>query len=331
MRIIGGLFKCRKLKEFNAIGVRPTSDMVRESVFNILAPSIEGASFLDLFAGTGAMGIEAFSRGATRVLFNDNSYESKKLLKANLNSLGIENQVTVYGENALSLLSFLKEKFDFVYIDPPYNSEETEKIIESAKQVIDTGTIIVETEKPFTKDIQGLKKVDERRYGRAILTFFKKRVKKETCLLAGTFDPVTIGHVSLAKEILKDFNNLVIAVGVNPEKNPTFSLEKRLQLLKVAFQDMPVTIKSYTGLTVDFMKENGLEYTARGIRDKKDLKYEKKMAEFNKSLAPNVTTIFYEIGDEYKNISSSLVRKAISENKSILGLVPENVIEILKQ
>ncbi len=331
MNIIGGLFKGRKLKEFSSIGVRPTSNMVRESVFNVLAPIIEGASFLDLFAGTGAMGIEAYSRGAKKVVFNDNSYESKKLLISNLSALGIEKNVTVYGENALSLLSFLKEKFDVVYIDPPYSLEETESLVTHAKNVIDSGVIILESERPVSFEIDGLKKVDERKYGRAILTFFRKRVKKDVCLFAGTFDPVTVGHVNLAKEILKDFDRLVIGVGVNPEKTPSFSLEKRLEFLEKAFKGMPVEIKSYSGLTVDFMKENGITYTARGIRDKKDLKYEKKMANFNKSISSGVVTIFYDIKEEFKKISSSLVRKNLEEGKSLAGLVPSKIEDDLKK
>ncbi|MBO5927785.1 MAG: 16S rRNA (guanine(966)-N(2))-methyltransferase RsmD [Clostridia bacterium] len=331
MRIIGGEFKGRKLKEFSNIGVRPTSDMVRESVFNILNQVIEGASFLDLFAGTGAMGIEAYSRGADKVCFNDNSLESKKLLKANLSSLNIENKVTTYSENALSLLSFLKEKFDVVYVDPPYNMEGIDKVIQAAKNVIDTGVIILETEKPFNVDIQGLKIVDSRRYGRANLTFFKKRVKQDKCLFAGTFDPVTIGHVNLVKEILKDFNSVLIGVGVNSEKTPFYSLEERLNFLNLAFSDMPVEIKAYNGLTVNFMKENGVKFTARGIRDKKDLKYEKKMAEFNKSLALDITTLFYNVSGEYSKISSSVVRDRIKNNLDLNGYLPEKIIPIIKK
>jgi pantetheine-phosphate adenylyltransferase len=95
-------------------------------------------------------------------------------------------------------------------------------------------------------------------------------------LFAGTFDPVTLGHVNLVDKLLKDFDKVIVGLGQNPDKTPFFSLEKRLEFLRVAFKDKPVIIKAYSGYTVDFMKENGIKFTARGIRNKKDLKYEKK-------------------------------------------------------
>ena len=122
MRIIAGSLKGRVLLEFSKIGVRPTSDMARESLFNILQNDIYGAKFLDLFSGTGAVGIEAYSRGASEVVLNDNSRESITLIKKNLEKLGISGKIKVTSFDAISYLKTSNDKFDIIFVDPPYAS-----------------------------------------------------------------------------------------------------------------------------------------------------------------------------------------------------------------
>lgn len=179
MRIVGGKFKGRKLAEFKGKDVRPTSDQTRESLFNILQFKIRGKSFLDLFCGTGAVGIEAFSRGAARVVLNDVSRDSVKLAKTNLEKLGI-TEIEVKTSDALSLIDTTSEKFDYVFIDAPYADKVGELAVGKARRVLnDGGTIIYENEKPLTVCPQGLYVADSRRYGRAGLTFFKSENERE--------------------------------------------------------------------------------------------------------------------------------------------------------
>lgn len=175
MRIVGGAFRGRVLEPFEKIGVRPTSDMVRESLFNILQFRIMGACFLDLFCGTGAMGIEALSRGAKRVVLNDSSLASVKLAKKNIEKLKICEGIEVVNFDAFSFLQRTTEKFDIIYIDPPYASDLGEKALYGVKDVLnDDGIAILESETAFSGDIEGLNVYDNRKYGRAHLTFFKK-------------------------------------------------------------------------------------------------------------------------------------------------------------
>ncbi len=175
MRIVGGKYKGRVLCSFNGKDVRPTSDMVRESLFNILQFRIIGANFLDLFCGTGAMGIEALSRGAKSVTFNDLSRESLNLLKANLQKCKVEEDYQIKNRDAIGLLTDAGETFDIIYIDPPYSTELGKKALENASKCLrDNGVAIFEDEKPFTQEIKGLKITDNRKYGRAYLTFFGK-------------------------------------------------------------------------------------------------------------------------------------------------------------
>ncbi len=175
MRIVGGEYRGRVLLPVKTDNIRPTSDMARESLFNILRDSISGAYFLDLFCGTGAMGIEGLSRGASKVMLNDISGDSVKLAKANIEHLKLDGDISVTRQDALLLLDTTPTKFDIVYIDPPYKSNIGETAVIKAKRVLtDDGVIILESEQPFTKELDGLKIVDRRRYGRVHLTFFKR-------------------------------------------------------------------------------------------------------------------------------------------------------------
>ena len=174
MRIVGGKYKSRTLFEFKGDLIRPTADKVRESLFNILQNRIYGAEFLDLFCGTGAMGIEALSRGARCVAFNDKSRDSIALTKKNLQKLGVEESYSISNLDAVTFLTSTANKFDIIYIDPPYASDFGLKALAVASGALkENGVIIYENEKPFAEEIIGLTKVDERKYGRVYLTFFK--------------------------------------------------------------------------------------------------------------------------------------------------------------
>lgn len=176
MRIVAGEFRSRVLKEFKGSDIRPSSDIVRESLFNILSPVIVGNSFLDLFSGTGAVGIEAISRGAERVVFVDNSKESVKLTNENLASLKLDNRAVL--ADSIAYLSRLRESFGVIFIDPPYKTDLGVRSLEEIgkRDILAKGGIAVyENEKPFSGEIAGLEKYDERRYGRAYLTFFRRK------------------------------------------------------------------------------------------------------------------------------------------------------------
>lgn len=125
MRIIAGTYKGRNLKSPPSMNARPTSDRLRETLFNVIAPVIEDARFLDLCAGTGAVGIEALSRGARQVTFVDRSRRMCKLIEANLELCRIpEEQWDIYCSEANEFLRQSKdERWDIVYFDPPYKED----------------------------------------------------------------------------------------------------------------------------------------------------------------------------------------------------------------
>ena len=185
MRIIGGKYRGRKLKSPPSIQTRPTSDRLRETLFNILAPRIEGTRFLDLCAGTGAVGIEALSRGATRVIFVDRSRKMSALVTANVTSLEVTNTKTeIVAAEALEFLrrhvKHQAEPFDIIFFDPPY-AEDYEATLgfigEHVTEILQTeGIVIVEhhKKKPLS-DGPSLKQYRELKQGDSVLSFFRVR------------------------------------------------------------------------------------------------------------------------------------------------------------
>jgi len=131
MRVIAGTYRSRILKSLKGLALRPTSDRLRETLFNVLGPAVSGARFLDLFAGTGAVGIEAISRGASEVVFIENHAPAAALIRKNLDSLGVRSGATVLGVDAVRGLETLAagrkgggSPFNFVFLDPPYAATE---------------------------------------------------------------------------------------------------------------------------------------------------------------------------------------------------------------
>ena len=183
MRIIGGKYRSRVLAEFPGEDVRPTSDRAKESLFNILALKLYGARVLDLFAGSGSLGLESLSRGAKEVVFNDMSKESLAIVKKNLAAL----KIAVNGEEAkvtqgdyLSCLSMQRGKFDLIFLDPPYRFDYGKTALETIAQkglLSENGIAVYERDRAFEGEINGLEKYDERKYGKTYITFF--RLKKD--------------------------------------------------------------------------------------------------------------------------------------------------------
>lgn len=173
MRIVGGKYRGRSLVGFKGTDVRPTSDRAKEALFNILSPEIGAANVLDLFCGSGSVGIEAISRGADLVVFNDVSKDSLAILEKNLASL--KESAKIYNLDYKALLARLDITFDIIFLDPPYKSDagtEALKIIAERKLLNTGGIAVLESDKPFNGEIPDLVCYDERKYGIAYLTFF---------------------------------------------------------------------------------------------------------------------------------------------------------------
>lgn len=180
MRIIGGKARGTKLYSLEGNNTRPTLDRVKESLFNIIQNDIQDSVFLDLFSGSGAVGLEAISRGAKKTILCDNSKKAIEIIKKNIEKTKFEKQTEVYcTEFNILIKEKLKEILDIVYIDPPYQSDyvyKSIKLLIEQKLINKSTLIIIETDRiEILKDIENLPvtKIDERKYGRAQLVFLK--------------------------------------------------------------------------------------------------------------------------------------------------------------
>jgi 16S rRNA (guanine966-N2)-methyltransferase len=142
MRVIAGEFRSRRLKSIPGLTTRPTPDRLRETLFNVLAPQMEGAVFLDAYAGTGAVGIEALSRGARRAMFVEKNRAAVAVIRDNLAMLGLENRAEVFTGKVVPVLE--RVQADIVFLDPPYELENEYEAALAALDKPETKLVIVQ-------------------------------------------------------------------------------------------------------------------------------------------------------------------------------------------
>ena len=186
MRIVAGKYRSRILKSLKGNALRPTSDRLRETLFNVLGPKVNGSRFLDVFAGTGAVGIEAVSRGAIEVVFIENHVPAATLIRRNLSSLDIQNGAKVLPLDALRALEKLASRhkptdapFDFVFVDPPYaEKDQYDRVLGflGSAPFLGTGSLVIaEHRRTFElpRRIGRLQQTRILRQGDAALSFFE--------------------------------------------------------------------------------------------------------------------------------------------------------------
>ena len=148
----------------------------------------------------------------------------------------------------------------------------------------------------------------------------------------GQFDPITNGHLDVIRRGVKLFDELIVAVGINPEKRELFTLDERVKMIRTLLKDeQGVRVEKYTGLTVDFVRQSKATAILRGIRDVSDLRYEFQLALANRAVG-GVETVFIMTGDQYALTSSSLIRQVVSlggDINALGGLLPDLVVERL--
>ena len=184
MRIIGGTKRGTALaslgKGDSAAHLRPTTDRVRESLFNLLAhgnsPPLEGARVLDLFAGTGALGFEALSRGASRALFVDDGAKSRALLRENTDKLQMIGNSKIYRRDATRMGENRGDPYDLVFLDPPYGKSMGEKALASCEKGgwLAAGALIIWEESAAVTPPSGYTLLDQRKYGDTYISIMQK-------------------------------------------------------------------------------------------------------------------------------------------------------------
>jgi len=179
IRIIGGELKGRKLVTVRGLKTRPTADRVRESIFNILGNSVRAARVLDLYAGTGAMGIEALSRGAESVLFADDHKAALTAIEKNIKACSLENRAGTIKWNVFKNLNIIRSHrpaFNLVFLDPPYNKNMIQSTLLNLgrSRCLENGSRLALEHsplEPIPETPPGFKISDQRRYGKTLVSF----------------------------------------------------------------------------------------------------------------------------------------------------------------
>jgi len=179
MRVIAGTARSLPLRTVEGLDTRPTTDRIKETLFNMLQSCLLDCRFLDLFAGSGSIGIEALSRGAKEAVFVENNRKAYDCIRENLTFTRLADKAQVHCEDALNVLHKLEggPAFDLIFLDPPYRFDYGKKALEKIAQkglLSENGVAMYECDRPFEGEIEGLEKYDERKYGKAYLTFFKR-------------------------------------------------------------------------------------------------------------------------------------------------------------
>lgn len=175
MRVITGTARGRKLKTLEGKDVRPTAEMVKEAVFSIIHFRLPYASVADVFAGSGQMGIEALSRGARKAVFVDNAKGSLDIIRQNVQTAGFAKQASVIAGDAEAFFAHAAEKYDVIFLDPPYNMGYGEKLLPLLERPLaENGIVLFEhsVSEPLPDEAGGLVKKKDYRYGRVMVTSF---------------------------------------------------------------------------------------------------------------------------------------------------------------
>ncbi len=176
MRVCGGTYRGARLNAPEGMDTRPTADKVREAFFGSVQFEIADCAFLDLFGGSGAMGIEAVSRGARRAVIVERDARAWAVITKNCDALKLRDTVQIVRQDAMQYIQDFsqREKFDMVYIDPPYAAELYAKILaELPKLLCDGARVVCESDIPLTEQ-QGYEIIKRKRYGKTHLTYFRR-------------------------------------------------------------------------------------------------------------------------------------------------------------
>lgn len=315
MRVISGKYRGLQIITAEDTSIRPTTDRIKENIFNLIQQECPDSVVVDLFCGTGALGIESLSRGAKKAYFVDNSRKSLSVLKQNLTK--IKDNFIILEQSYDKSLSFIKEKASLIFVDPPYNMQNYDAILNhllNSNIIASNTTIVIErprAEKEYKVPF-GLYLYKSKSYGSSTIDLIKVG---HSVIIPGTFDPFTSGHAFLVEQALKEFSNVKVVILNNPKKSPMLPLKKRLALIKESIRQFSnVDVDYYQGLTVDYCNKHDIRYIVRGVRNNADFNYEKEMARWNEENG-GIKTLFFYAKDI--DISSTSVRKAIEQKKNV--------------
>jgi pantetheine-phosphate adenylyltransferase len=337
MRIISGSARGTRLAPVPK-SVRPTADRIRESLFNSLGQFFDGGSVLDLYAGTGALGIEALSRGFDRAVFVERERKVRDVILDNLHRTRFSHQAEVVGgevDGVLAILEGRGEAFDLIFVDPPYRiaAAEVGGNLHRLRSLLTPGGRVVIESGEAPVEVAGGRKGATRRYGGTFITILgRSELTMIVAVCPGSFDPVTTGHLDVIRRACKIFDHVVVAVGANRRKQARLSPVQRARLVEKVTADVDnVSVEVMDGLLVDFAREQGAQVIVKGLRAVSDFESEFEQAQLNRTMFPELETVFIMASAEHSFLSSSAVREIASLGGDVRGLVPDGILETVTE
>jgi pantetheine-phosphate adenylyltransferase/16S rRNA (guanine(966)-N(2))-methyltransferase RsmD len=318
--------------------VRPTSDRVRENLFNALGQFFDGGDVLDLYAGTGALGIEALSRGCERAMFVERDGRVVAVIRENLRRTGFAGRAEVVRdevERALDRMLTEGRQFNLIFADPPYRIAATEAgglVSRLGALLAPGGRVVIESGEALARGTGGKKGVT-RRYGGTFVTILEQsEITMIVAVCPGSFDPVTAGHLDVIRRASKTFDHVVVGVGSNLRKKSRLSAAERARLIeKVSGELENVSVEVMEGLLVDFAREQNARVIVKGLRAVSDFESEFEQAQLNRKMYPELETVFIMASAEHSFLSSSMVREIAAYGGDVRGLVPDGILEAVEE
>ena len=340
MRVISGSARGRRLNELQGMETRPTTDRVKEALFNIVQFEVPGRDILDLFAGTGQLGIEALSRGAASAVLVDQRKDAAALVRENLKLTGLTGQGKVVQGDSISYLMSCREKFHVIFLDPPYQSGLLERAMETiaAFDILREHGIMI-CESPAERELPPLappyEKGREYRYGRIKLTVYRRQgsdprsaASMKTAIYPGSFDPITLGHLNIIKRAAQCFDRVIVCVMVNSKKHGLFTPEERVELLERCTARFPnVEVDFSDELLAAYAKRRKAHVVVKGLRAVSDFEQEVQMAVINRKLNPRLETMFLASSDKYTYLSSTVVKEMARYGADLGEFVPREIVD----
>jgi 16S rRNA (guanine966-N2)-methyltransferase len=351
-RIIAGTAGGRRLTVPAGRGTRPTSDRAREGMFaTILAirGPLDGARVLDLYAGSGAVGLEALSRGASDVLLVESDARAARVIRGNVEAVRLPG-ARLLGDRVERVLARGPGDHpprDVVFADPPFaaSAAGVERMLATLRDrgwLAPGALVVVERATRSGPVTWPAGYTPERSRGYGAATFWYGlgaepaaasspgggvSVRRVVC--PGSFDPVTNGHLDIVTRAAKLYDEVIVAVLRNPNKTPLFSADERLEMLREVTKELDnVSVVRFEGLIVDFCKANDISAIVKGLRAVSDFDYELQMAQMNYNQA-GVETLFISTNPLYAFLSSSLVKDFAKYGGDVTSLVPGPVLDRL--
>ncbi len=327
MRIVAGSRRGSRIAAPKGADTRPTSDRAREAAYNLIGP-VDGAAVLDLFAGSGAMGLEALSRGAARCVFVESDRAACRVIQENLDSLRLTGALVLCKDvfQALREEKAAGRRYELVLADPPYSLWES---LESAARRGRRARARPRRPARRRDFRQGRARASPRPRHQPPVRFRPDHpvLTMITAIYPGTYDPVTNGHVDVIRRAASIFDRIVVGVVRDPHHKQTlFSLEERVGFLEEALAELDnVEVDVFSELVVDFVRKHNAKTMVKGLRVIADFEWEAQMNHLNRLLAPEIETMYVMASPQYSFISSSGVKEIASFGGKVDELVPEAV------